>query len=165
MGEAVHASSRNHPPMRPIPPMEDFDERTYAIIGAAQEVHSVLGCGYLERVYGFALGCEMRRRDIPFEVEVELPISYKGDVMPGAYRIDFLCFGEVLVELKALSTTGSIEEAQVLNYLKASSLETALLLNFGSLRLESRRFALSWRRQVHASASSAPSADGQFAPV
>lgn len=95
--------------MTPIPPMESFDERTYAIIGAAQEVHSVLGPGYVERVYGFGLGCEFRRRRIPFEREVALPVSYKGEVMENAYRIDFLCFGEVLVELKALLTTGGVE--------------------------------------------------------
>lgn len=132
------------------------DERTYAIIGAAQKVHGVLGCGFLERVYQEALAVELRSRNIPFEREVELRIHYEGVLLNCPYKLDFLCQGEVVVELKALSRLGGIEEAQVLNYLKASGLEVGLLLNFGTKSLEVQRFALSWHQEANTkSASSA----------
>lgn len=139
-------------PMTPIPDDDSFDERTYAIIGAAQDVHTVLGPGFLEIVYHLAMANELRRRDIPFEIEVELPVIYKGDTLGCTYRVDILAFGEVIVELKALKATGPIEEAQTINYLKASALDVGLLLNFGAPRLEVRRYAMSRRR------GSAPSA-------
>jgi GxxExxY protein len=119
----------------------DFDPRTYAIIGAAKEVHQVLGCGYLERVHHLAMINELRRRGIPFEVEVVLPVTYKGDLLDCTYRIDLLCYGEVLVELKALSSLGGVEQAQVLNYLRLGTLDVALLLNFGTTRLEVQRLS------------------------
>jgi GxxExxY protein len=101
----------------------------------------MLGCGYLERVYQLALANELRRRGIPFKAEVETPVLYKGDLLDCSYRFDLLCFGEVLVELKALPGLGPVEEAQVLNYLKAGPLDVGLLLNFGTTRLEVRRFS------------------------
>ena len=119
----------------------EFDPRTYAIIGAAKEVHSVLGCGYLEKVYHLALANELRRRNVPFQAEVSLPVIYKGDVLDCVYRIDLLCFDEVLVEIKALDGLGTIEQAQVLNYLRASTLDVALLLNFGNTKLEVQRMS------------------------
>jgi GxxExxY protein len=137
----------------------EFDPRTYAIIGAAQEVHRILGCGYLERVYHLAMINELRRRNIPFAVEVVLPVSYKGDLLDCTYRIDLLCFGEVLVELKALGQLSSLEEAQVLNYLRLSTLEVALLLNFGAERLQARRFSSAAR--LATSVASGASVDGQ----
>ena len=107
-----------------------------------------------------ALINELRRRGIPFEVEVELPVIYKGDKLDCVYRIDLLCYGEVLVELKALASPGGNEEAQVLNYLKASTLDVALLLNFGTTRLQTQRFGMSRKHAESASAPSAASADG-----
>ena len=116
----------------PIPSIHPRDERTYAIIGAAQKVHRVLGCGFLERVYQEALAIELRRCGIPTAREVELPIDYEGERLACTYRVDFLCYDNVVVELKALSRTSGIEEAQVLNYLKAGGFEVGLLLNFGA---------------------------------
>jgi GxxExxY protein len=118
---------------------QPHDPRTYAIIGAALEVFHVLGQGYLERGYQEALANEFRRRGIPFSREVELPMVYKGDVLPCTYRVDFVCFDDVLVELKATSQLASHDSAQVLNYLRLSALDTALLLYFGAPRLEVRR--------------------------
>ncbi len=134
---------------------EAFDPWTYAIIGAAQEVHRVLGPGFLEIVYHLALANELRRRQVMFELEVELPVIYKGDDLGCKYRVDLLVGGDVIVELKALKSLGPIEEAQTLNYLKASSLEVGLLLNFGAQRLEVQRFVMG--HATRASASSVPS--------
>jgi GxxExxY protein len=76
------------------------DPETYAIIGAAMAVHTELGCGFLEAVYKAALTIEMRRRAIPFEREVGLPIVYKGEPLPLSYRVDFVCVDAVIVEVK-----------------------------------------------------------------
>jgi GxxExxY protein len=132
------------------------DPRTYAIIGAAIEVHAELGCGFLEPVYQAALAVELRQRAIPFEAEVELPLTYKGRRLDVSYRADFVCFGSVIVELKALRRLSGVEEAQVISYLKATGLEVGLLLNFGASSLEYRRFVLSNRQ----SAESVKSAEG-----
>lgn len=123
--------------------METKDPRTHAILGAAMEVHQQLGCGFLEPVYQQALALELAARKIPFRQEVELPISYKGKQLQAAYRADFICYDAVIVELKALSRLSGVEESQVINYLKASGLELALLLNFGAKSLEYRRFVFS----------------------
>lgn len=115
------------------------DPQTYAIIGAAIEVHRVLGYGFLEAVYQEALAREFKTRGVPFEQEACLAISYKGKPLDVGYRADFVCFGEVVVELKALQSLSGNEEAQLLNYLKASGFKRGLLLNFGSPSLQQKR--------------------------
>jgi GxxExxY protein len=75
---------------------EARDPQTYAIIGAAMEVHRELGCGYLEPVYVEALEIELRIRRVPYRREVSLPITYKGQLLRKFYRADFICFDEVL---------------------------------------------------------------------
>jgi len=119
------------------------DPRTYAIIGAAMEVHKQLGCGFLEPVYQEAMAIELSKRRIPFNREVRLPVFYKDMRLNTPYRVDFICFDEVAVELKALAHLGGTEEAQLINYLKASGREIGLLLNFGARSLTYRRFILS----------------------
>ena len=103
------------------------------------EVHKQLGFGFLEQVYQEALAREMTLCGISFQREVELQVMYKGQALNCAYRVDFICYGDVLVELKALHALTSIEESQVLNYLKATGYQRALLINFGAASLQYKR--------------------------
>lgn len=116
------------------------DPRTFAIIGAAMEVHSRLGSGFLEAVYHEALAIELNNREIPFQHESLLPIFYKEQKLTTYYRADFICFDQVIVELKAIKKLGGVEESQIINYLKATNFDIGLLLNFGAPSLEYKRF-------------------------
>ena len=118
------------------------------------EVHGVLGRGFLESVYQEALGVELERRSISFRREAPIKITYKNQFLAAGYKADFLCFDGVIVEIKALARLSTIEEVQIINYLKASGFNTSLLLNFGALRLEHRRFVLA-EAHLRPSASSA----------
>jgi GxxExxY protein len=117
------------------------DPRTYAIIGAAMEVHRRLGRGFLEAVYQAALARELTARGIPFRREVELPVFYRGEPLEAKYRVDFICYDDVIVELKASASVTAADEAQLINYLRAGSKTVGLLLHFGGPSLEHRRYA------------------------
>jgi len=121
---------------------QERDPETYAIIGAAMEVHRVLGRGFLEKAYQKALAREFQLRGIPFEQEVDMDIHYKGVVLDCAYRADFVCYGNIIVELKALDCLTGAETAQTINYLKAGGFHRALLLNFGGDTLEYKRYVM-----------------------
>ncbi len=123
--------------------MEVRDPETYSIIGAAMEVHRTLGHGFLESVYQEALAYELGQRQVIFRREAALPILYKGMTLACTFRADFICCNNILVELKALSRLSGTEDAQIINYMKASGIEKALLLNFGAPSLEHKRIALS----------------------
>jgi GxxExxY protein len=121
----------------------ESDPRTYAIIGAAMEVHRQLGCGFLEAVYQEALEMELAERGIAFQSQAAIPIVYKGHTLKTFYKADLVCYDAVIVEIKALNQISSIEEAQILNYLKATRHEIGLLINFGRTSLQYKRFILS----------------------
>ncbi len=106
-----------------------FKELSYKIIGAAMEVHRVLGPGFLEAVYEAALAHELTLRGIPFERQKELPVYYKGQLV-GHYVADFVIDGQIILELKAVSGLTKAHEAQAHNYLTATGLRLAILINF-----------------------------------
>ena len=120
----------------------NHDPETFQIIGAAMEVHRRLHRGLLEAIYCEALTIEFALRHIPFEAEWPLRMEYKGQRLTGIYRIDFVCFGSVVVEVKAVSALTPADEAQLLNYLAMSRLERGLLINFGGKSLEYKRRVL-----------------------
>src|SRR6476620_7612728 len=103
----------------------------YAIIGAAMEVHTELGAGFLEAAYQEAMEIELELRAIPFQPQCDLKIRYKGRELKKAYCADFVCYGQVVVEIKAMRELTVREEAQLLNYLKATGMRVGLLINFG----------------------------------
>lgn len=118
-------------------------DEVYAIVGAAIEVHRVLGPGFLEPVYQEALQVELEDRQVPFVADKLVPVMYKMRQLEKYYRADIICYDQIIVELKALDCLSNRESAQLLNYLKATKLRVGVLINFGSLgRLEWRRFAL-----------------------
>lgn len=121
------------------------DRQSYAIIGACMEVHRQLGCGFLEHVYQLALAKELTLQGIPFVREMNIPIFYKGEELGTNYKADFVCYGDIIVELKAVSEMSSICEAQVIHYLRATRFKRALLFNFGVPSLVYRRLVLDWR--------------------
>lgn len=120
--------------------MDKKDERTYNIIGAAMEVHRELGCGFLEGVYQEALGREFTSRSIPYIAQPLIEILYRGKPLNKKYQPDFTCYDEIIIEIKAIDCISGIEQAQIINYLKATGLRIGLIINFGSRSLEHKRF-------------------------
>ena len=116
-----------------------YKEECYKIIGAAMEVHNVLGCGFKEAVYQEALAKELSLCDIPFEREVTLPVYYKGELLHTDYRPDFVCFDKIIVELKAVEYLADEHYSQVLSYLRASGMQLGILINFGEVSLNCKR--------------------------
>ncbi len=112
------------------------DPQTYAIIGAAMDIHKRLGHGFLEAVYQEVAVLEFPQQNIPFKREVAIPVRYRDTILLTSYRADFVCFSDIIVEFKALSHFGTVEESQVLNYLKATGFRRGLLINFGASSLE-----------------------------
>ena len=108
-----------------------YKVETYNIRGAIFAVHNELGNGFLERVYQDALEYEFKERGIPYEREKLIQIMYKGKPLGEPYRADFVCYGKIIVELKAVEELQGIHRSQVVNYLKATGMELGLLVNFG----------------------------------
>ncbi len=119
-----------------------YEQKSYKIIGACIEVHKELGSGFLEGVYQEALEMEFENLGIPFEREKELLIYYKNRKLQKKYKSDFICYNQILIELKALSQLTSEHESQIINYLKATNLKVGILFNFGEKSLKHKRIVL-----------------------
>jgi GxxExxY protein len=118
-----------------------FKEESYRLMGACFEVYKNVGSGFLEAVYQECLGLELGLQNIPFAERSRIGLKYKGQDLKQHYEPDFLCFGKIIVEIKAVKQLGDEHRAQVINYLKATGLELGLLVNFGHHpRLEHERF-------------------------
>ena len=115
-----------------------YKEQTFGVIGAAMEVHTILGPGFLEAVYQGTLERELSLRGIPFERKAKLPVTYK-DILVSEYEADLIIDKKFVVEIKAVSKFNASHQAQAMHYLAATSLRLALLLNFGTGSLEHRR--------------------------
>ena len=119
------------------------ENETYGILGACFEVYKEKGCGFLEAVYQECLEIEFRLRNLPARPLVTLPLWYKGCKLEKTYVADFICFDQVLVEVKAVSALVDEHRAQVQNYLHATGLRVALLVNFGHYpKVEHERYVL-----------------------
>lgn len=116
-----------------------YKEEAYQIIGAALEVHRVLGHGFLEMVYQEALEYELSTRDITFQRQVPMRINYKGVKLNKVYIADFVCFDKIVIEIKAADSLIPSHESQLINYLNAIGLKLGLLINFGSSSLQFKR--------------------------
>lgn len=120
-----------------------FEEETYAIRGAVFEVYKEMGCGFLEAVYQECLEKELCKLSIPFVAQPELQLIYKGELLQQTYKPDMICYGQIIIELKAVKEIAPEHKAQVINYLKATNLKLGLLINFGSHpKVQIERFAL-----------------------
>jgi GxxExxY protein len=119
--------------------MLKYEELTGKILNACMEVHKELGNGFLEPVYQEALEEEFKLQKIPYEREKLLPIVYKGKILTKEYYADFVCYENIIVELKAVTILAKTHKAQVLNYMKANKSEVGLLVNFGENSLKWER--------------------------
>jgi len=117
-------------------------DEVYAVAGAAMEVYYQLGSGFLEPVYQQALEIELGRRRIPFEAQKPLKLFYKDVELRKEYIPDFICYKQIIVEIKSLERLTNIETAQLINYLKITKMHVGVLINFGS------RPKLEWKRYV-----------------
>ena len=116
-----------------------YKEEAYKIVGAAMEVHRELNYGFLETVYQEALEKEFTMQDIPFEREKLIHIYYKGEKLDKFYKADFICYKDIIVELKALGDLSTEHESQLINYLKATNKALGILINFGKPSLQYKR--------------------------
>lgn len=116
-----------------------YPDETYAIVGAAMEVHRILGPGFSESIYQEALAIEFERQGIPFEKEKAIIVKYKDIELHNTFRADFVCYQDIIVEIKALESTTLEHRSQVINYLKATGFKLGLLINFGERQLYRRR--------------------------
>ncbi len=122
--------------------MEDqnlYQEETYKIIGACYEVFNTLGNGFLEAVYHRSLEHELKKRDLPFKSNVKFKVHYDGVDLNKVYIADFVCYGKIILELKASSKYHPDQFRQLLNYLKVSGYQLGLLINFGQKSLKIKR--------------------------
>ena len=119
-----------------------FEEETYKIIGACMKVHASLGNGFLESVYQEALEKQFIKENIPFQRHEKLNVIFNHEKLKKYFVADFVCYDKVVLELKAVSFLRQDDERQLLNYLKATSMEVGLLVNLGQK-------SLVWKRMIN----------------
>lgn len=119
-----------------------YKNEVYAIIGAAMEVYNQLGPGFGEAIYQDAMEIEVEIRQIPSKPQQDIFVFYKGQKLKSFFKPDLICYEKIVVELKALDRLSSLEESQLLNYLKATGMPVGLLINFGANK------DLEWKRMV-----------------
>ncbi|MEA3496505.1 MAG: GxxExxY protein [Bacteroidota bacterium] len=119
-----------------------YKNESYQIIGKCMEVHNNLGAGFLEIVYKDALELEFKKAEIPYEREKKYEVNYKGVILPHKFYADFVVFDKIILEVKGVTCIADEFVAQALNYLKVSNNKLALIVNFGELRLNSKRIVL-----------------------
>jgi GxxExxY protein len=124
------------------PSREDHDPLGYSLIGAAFEVHKIMGAGFLEDVYQQSLEIELSTRGLKFTAQTSLPIRYKNQLLRTHYEPDLILENQIIVELKAAKAISPEHEAQLLNYLKATGLRIGYIINFGAWP------KLDWRRRI-----------------
>lgn len=122
-------------------------DEVYQIVGAAMEVANQLGSGFLEAVYQESMEIELSERGIPYSPQKRIDIYYKGNLLNKEYIADFLCHDCIIVEIKAIKKITEVENAQLLNYLKATNLPLGLIFNFGTPKLDWARFANTRRKR------------------
>lgn len=122
----------------------EFDELSRSVIGCAIEVHRTLGPGLLESTYRQCLAYELSNAQIPFQMEVPLPVRYKDVLLDCAYRIDLLVRADLIVEVKSVETLLPIHQAQILTYMRLAKIPIGLLINFNVTKLQGgiKRFVL-----------------------
>lgn len=126
-----------------------YKNEVYAIIGAAMEVYNQLGPGFSEAIYQEAMELEVESRKIPNVPQDEVQINYKGTILKQFFKPDFICYDNIIVEIKALDCLTSREESQLLNYLKATKMPVGLLINFGGGQdLEWKRMAFTGQKST-----------------
>ena len=116
-----------------------YKDESYKIIGSCMKVHSELGPGFLESVYQEALEKQFLKDNIPYQREKKLSVQFDGDVLKKGFRVDFLCFDKIMVELKASSFINKMDYDQLQNYLKTTDMQLGLLVCFGSKSLIYKR--------------------------
>ena len=121
-----------------------YEEESYRIRGSIFEVYREMGCGFLEAVYQECLAIELLRQGIEFEAQKPIRLAYQGHPLRQTYVADFVCYGRIILEIKALRAIAPEHRAQVINYVRSTNLKLGLLVNFGATpRVEIERFALS----------------------
>ena len=119
-----------------------YKKECFEIIGAAMEVHNVLGCGFKETVYQEAFEKELKLRGIQFFRECPLSVYYKGELLRTDFRPDFICYDKIIVELKAVKELDDVHRSQAINYAKIAGFRLSLLINFGESSLAKERFPI-----------------------
>jgi GxxExxY protein len=125
---------------------KQLNQETYKVIGACMNVHNEIGSGLLEAIYQEALEEEFNLSNINYLKEEILKVYYKGKLLNKRYQVDFLCFDEIIIELKAVSALNVSHQSQLINYLNISKKQVGLLINFGAQKLEFQRLVNTQKR-------------------